>query len=222
MNSILFGERIYRLRKEKNLTQAQLAEILGVSNKTVSRWETGEGFPEITILKRLATTLGVSVDELLSDENKSDEQSEHIFEDNFTKKSSKHENIPIHWSGLLSVFSKKFWNSLTIFNKISCICILLTFIAFIFSLLSFILYYVFTGDSLGTLPVIWSMLITIIFTKVPLVGLIAALAGLIAGFVGIYDKQTKGGLILLLICFIIKTTVPILIAIFSYNFYITF
>ncbi|MBR6585629.1 MAG: helix-turn-helix transcriptional regulator, partial [Firmicutes bacterium] len=45
MNSKLFGEKISALRKAKGLTQAQLAESLNVSNKTISRWETGEGYP---------------------------------------------------------------------------------------------------------------------------------------------------------------------------------
>ena len=52
-------------RKEKGLTQKQLADTLKVSNKTISKWETGEGFPDITILPALAEALSITVDELL-------------------------------------------------------------------------------------------------------------------------------------------------------------
>jgi len=53
------------LRKEKNITQQELAELLNVSDKAVSRWETGRGFPDIGNLEDVAKTLGVSVAELL-------------------------------------------------------------------------------------------------------------------------------------------------------------
>lgn len=62
-----FAQRLMKLRKEKGYTQNQLAEKIGVSNKSISRWETGEGFPDITILVPLADALGVSVDHLLRD-----------------------------------------------------------------------------------------------------------------------------------------------------------
>lgn len=68
MNAEEFGKRIMELRKKKGLTQAKLAEQIHVSNKAVSRWETGEGFPEITLLKPLANALGVTVDDLLGEE----------------------------------------------------------------------------------------------------------------------------------------------------------
>ncbi|MGN0727188.1 MAG: helix-turn-helix domain-containing protein, partial [Anaerovoracaceae bacterium] len=62
-----FGIKIAELRKKKGLTQTQLAEMLNISNKTVSRWETGEGYPEITLLSPLAKALGVTTDELLAE-----------------------------------------------------------------------------------------------------------------------------------------------------------
>lgn len=67
MNSITVGERIALLRKKNGYTQQQLADILSISSKTVSRWETGEGFPEISIIPNLAKTLDVSIDQLLED-----------------------------------------------------------------------------------------------------------------------------------------------------------
>ena len=53
MNKEQFAEKIIRLRKKKGYTQAQLAELLNVSNKAVSRWETAEGYPE-DVYKRQA------------------------------------------------------------------------------------------------------------------------------------------------------------------------
>lgn len=65
VNSIEIGKFIAELRKERKLTQNDLADLLRVTNKAVSRWETGEGFPDIVILPKLAEVLNVSVDEIL-------------------------------------------------------------------------------------------------------------------------------------------------------------
>lgn len=63
-----FSERLKRYRKEKNLTQQQLADALGVSNKSVSRWESGGGYPDPPLLVPLARALGVTADDLLDEE----------------------------------------------------------------------------------------------------------------------------------------------------------
>lgn len=60
------GKIISTKRKEKGLTQIQLAEILNVSNRTVSKWENGDGFPDITLLPAIAEALGITIDELLT------------------------------------------------------------------------------------------------------------------------------------------------------------
>ena len=60
-----FGEFLYALRKDKGMTQAELAQLLGVTNKAVSKWETGEAMPETSLLIPIARIFGVSVDELL-------------------------------------------------------------------------------------------------------------------------------------------------------------
>lgn len=57
-----FSERLKRYRKERNLTQQQLADALGVSNKSVSRWESGGGYPDVPLLVPLARALGVTAD----------------------------------------------------------------------------------------------------------------------------------------------------------------
>ena len=66
MNQIDIGNFIARKRKEKNLTQAGLAEKIGVSNKTISKWETGKGYPDITLLEPIAEVFKISVTELIS------------------------------------------------------------------------------------------------------------------------------------------------------------
>lgn len=63
-----FSDRLKRYRKEKNLTQQELADALGVSNKSVSRWESEGGYPDVPLLVPLARALGVTVDDLLDEE----------------------------------------------------------------------------------------------------------------------------------------------------------
>lgn len=66
MNQYVTGAAVKRLREKQKLTQIQLADFLGVSDRTVSKWETGRGFPDITFLEPLAKILRVSVAELFS------------------------------------------------------------------------------------------------------------------------------------------------------------
>lgn len=66
MDQAGIGRFIAELRKEKKLTQEQFAEILGVNNRTVSRWENGHCMPDLSLLSTIADELGVSVSELLN------------------------------------------------------------------------------------------------------------------------------------------------------------
>ena len=68
MNNYITGSVIKMLREKQRLTQLQLAEKLNVSDKTISKWETGKGFPDISLIEPLAIVLQVSVAELLSGE----------------------------------------------------------------------------------------------------------------------------------------------------------
>lgn len=68
MDNKKVGSFIASLRKEKLLTQQELADMLSVTNKAVSKWETGQGYPEITLIPVLAEILGVSTSELLKGE----------------------------------------------------------------------------------------------------------------------------------------------------------
>lgn len=65
MNELKVGERISRLRNEKNITQLELAEKLGVTDRAVSKWETGSSYPDITLLSQIADVFSVSLDYLL-------------------------------------------------------------------------------------------------------------------------------------------------------------
>ena len=69
MDNYVTGAVIRRLREAKRMTQEELAQTLFVSSKAVSKWETGQGFPDISLLEPLAGSLGISVIELLSGES---------------------------------------------------------------------------------------------------------------------------------------------------------
>ena len=66
MDNRKIGAFIAERRKAIGLTQQMLADRLGLTNKAVSKWETGDGLPDITVLPALAENLGVTVDELLA------------------------------------------------------------------------------------------------------------------------------------------------------------
>ena len=66
MNTYITGTTIKNLRESRDLTQADLAAAIGVSSKTISKWETAKGLPDITLLQPLAQALGISVIELMN------------------------------------------------------------------------------------------------------------------------------------------------------------
>lgn len=68
MNKYKFGEFIYNKRKALGLTQDELGRALGVTNKAVSKWETGETLPDVQLLQMLASALNVTIDELITQE----------------------------------------------------------------------------------------------------------------------------------------------------------
>ena len=85
MNQENIGKFIASLRKEKELTQEQLAEQLGVNSRSVSRWENGNCMPDLSLLEMLAQELGVSVSELLSGMRQSNSpfQKEYAYLENY-------------------------------------------------------------------------------------------------------------------------------------------
>ena len=68
MNQEAIGKFIAACRKEKNLTQMQLAEKLNITTRAVSKWETGKSCPDVSIMMKLCDILGITVNELLSAE----------------------------------------------------------------------------------------------------------------------------------------------------------
>lgn len=72
MDQVSTGNFLAKKRKEKNMTQAALAEKLGVSNKTISKWETGKCMPEYSVIEPLCKELDITVAELLDGEEKAD------------------------------------------------------------------------------------------------------------------------------------------------------
>ena len=77
MDAVKIGEFLKALRKSKGYTQQEVAEALYVTQKTVSRWENGEGIPDINIIVSVAEFYEVTVDELLKGERKNKEQAEY-------------------------------------------------------------------------------------------------------------------------------------------------
>lgn len=65
MNPYVTGSLIKKIREANNLTQVELAHKLFVSDNTISKWETGKGLPDISLIEPLAKALGISVTELL-------------------------------------------------------------------------------------------------------------------------------------------------------------
>lgn len=74
MDQVKIGKFIAECRREKNMTQRQLAEQLGISDKTISKWETGKGLPEAGFMVPLGEILGISVNELLTGERIPEEE----------------------------------------------------------------------------------------------------------------------------------------------------
>lgn len=68
MNTYVTGTTVKQLREHRHLTQAELGDRIGVSSKTISKWETAKGLPDISLLQPLAQALGISVIELMNGE----------------------------------------------------------------------------------------------------------------------------------------------------------
>lgn len=100
MDAKITGCFIAQLRKELGLTQKELAEKLEVTDKAISRWETGKGLPDTSLLKPLAEIFGVSVGELLSgkrmDDSQIKSQADHIILESLS-----YEEIQEKWKGIL-------------------------------------------------------------------------------------------------------------------------
>ena len=110
MDQIKIGKFIAECRKEKKLTQAQLAERLGITDKAVSKWERGLSLPDSSIMLELCTLLGITVNELLSGEEISMEN-----------QNQKNEELLLEMSKELERKNKTIWNTMWV---IMIVCML--------------------------------------------------------------------------------------------------
>ena len=82
MDMVKMGRFLSELRKNHNFTQAELGEKLGVTNKTISRWETGTYMPPVEMLEELSNMYGLSINEILSGKKLSDKEYKEMAESN--------------------------------------------------------------------------------------------------------------------------------------------
>ena len=101
MNQIKIGEFISSQRKMKNLTQAALAEKLGITDRAVSKWERGKGLPDVSLMLDLCEILGITVNELLCGE-----------EINMENKNQKNEELLLDMAKELEKKNKTIWSSM--------------------------------------------------------------------------------------------------------------
>ena len=87
------GSFLAALRKERNLTQDELGAQIGVTNKTISRWETGSYLPPVEMLQTLGDTFGVSINEILNGERISDGNYKDISEQNIKSALTKSDSV---------------------------------------------------------------------------------------------------------------------------------
>ena len=116
MDMVKMGRFLAELRKERKLTQAELGEKLGVTNKTVSRWETGSYMPPAEILEKLSTLYGLTINELLSGRKLNAEEYRDMAESNIR------DTLKESTFGLKEkqMFFKKKWRKEHISTIISC------------------------------------------------------------------------------------------------------
>ena len=82
MNQEKIGKFILELRKEKNMTQQELADKIGVTDRAISKWENGRGLPDLSLMKPLCDELGISINELISGEKIDKKEYQDKFEEN--------------------------------------------------------------------------------------------------------------------------------------------
>ena len=121
MDNEKIGEFIKTMRKEKNLTQKELSEILCCTDKAISRWETGRGIPEVSLLIPLSKALDISVNELLIGER--------IKEDEINEKTQQLivETIK-HTDKKIEGMKKMLYILFRLFLEISCLHLIILFL----------------------------------------------------------------------------------------------
>ena len=108
MDMVQMGSFLAELRKGKNLTQAELGEKLGVTNKTISRWETGNYMPPVEMLEQLSNLYGLTINELLSGSKLSTEDYKMMAEENI-KDTLKESAFKLRIRQMCSTFWRRFY-----------------------------------------------------------------------------------------------------------------
>ncbi len=120
MNQEKIGKFIQELRKQQNLTQLQLAEKLGVTDRAVSKWENGRCMPDLSLFIPLSQELGITINELLSGERLTEEKYQQKLEENFI----------IHFATMKKKIGKIFF-VLKVGVIVICITILMSLLSFV-------------------------------------------------------------------------------------------
>lgn len=124
MDTIKIGKFLASLRQESGLTQEQLAEELGITNKTVSRWECGNYLPPVEMLELLSRRYGITINEIIAGERLDDSIYRDKAEENIKSAISDIEEGPFSYRERLDYFTKK-WNKEHIAEKVLVFIVLL-------------------------------------------------------------------------------------------------
>lgn len=125
-----FGERLYELRKEKNISQEELAQLLDVSRQSISKWENDKAYPEMTRLLFMSEYFGVSLDYLMrgtesNDSSESDKSNESKQNTDITYKA---ENMALAWNTFVSNLSgTQRILLILLYILLICVCICIIF-----------------------------------------------------------------------------------------------
>ena len=111
-----FAENFKNLRKKKNITQEKLAEVLGVSAQSVSRWEVGICYPDLELLPSIANFFGVTIDSLLSNDADSKKNDVKIFRNKMDEFCEYTEEVLYH--SIQECFSTQFHLSIFLYQKL--------------------------------------------------------------------------------------------------------
>lgn len=108
MEQQMIGKFILTCRKEKGLTQMQLAEKLNITNRAISKWETGKSMPDVSLMLDLCNILGITVNELLSGERIAMENYQERAEENLMELQSKKEKVQREYNSILKILIAAF------------------------------------------------------------------------------------------------------------------
>ncbi len=106
MEQQMIGKFISACRKEKGLTQMQLAEKLNITNRAVSKWETGKSMPDVSLMLDLCSILGITVNELLSGERIIMEDYQKRAEENLMELQAKKEKAQGEYNSILKLMKQ--------------------------------------------------------------------------------------------------------------------